>query len=65
MTAINRQKVIERAISELRRAKNIIVDGRNYYWWGWGMNCREYTPEQKLDICKQKIEMIIKEFEKL
>ncbi len=63
MSAIDRQKVIERCIQELRRMQHIIVDGRAYYRWAWSW--REYTSDEKLDILKSKIPMLLKEFERL
>lgn len=58
---IERDKLVARAINEMRRMINIIQTGRGYYYYGG----REMTDQEKLVYCKDKLQRLIEEFQKL
>lgn len=58
---IERDKLVARAINEMRRMINIIQTGRGYYYYGG----REMTDQEKLVSCKDKLQRLIEEFQKL
>lgn len=58
---IERDKLVARAINEMRRMINIIQTGRGYYYYGG----REMTDQEKLVSCKDRLQRLIEEFQKL
>ena len=58
---IERDKLVARAINEMRRMINIIQKCRGYYYYGG----REMTDQEKLVSCKDKLQRLIEEFQKL
>lgn len=61
MGPIERAKFIERSINEMRRMINVIVNGRGYYY-SWN---RTMSDDEKLRFCKDKLERLIQEYQKL
>ena len=58
---IERDRLVARAINEMRRMINLIQTWRGYYYYGGG----EMTDQEKLASCKQRLERLIEEFQKL
>ncbi len=61
MTSVDRAKLIERTINEMRRMINIIQNGRGYYYYGGST----MTEQERLNYVKNRLTQLIEEFQRI